>query len=169
MKISSVVGSTNGQGNFISSLSGKSFLSDNEGSAIIEMAVSLPLIMLIMTGIFSFSVALYQKLQLAEAVSNAGHYLAVARGDHDPCATATAAVQNAAPGLSTKSLTITIILNGTTETSSSCPGTGTTGANTDLAEGKNAQIKVTYPTALNVYGRSFASFNLQSQVTEVVQ
>ena len=46
--------------------------SDSEGGALVEMAVTLPLIMLIMTGIFSFSMALYQKLQLAEAVAAAG-------------------------------------------------------------------------------------------------
>lgn len=60
------------------------FHSDSEGGALVEMAVTLPLIMLIMTGIFSFSMALYQKLQLAETVAAAGRQLAVDRGDHDP-------------------------------------------------------------------------------------
>jgi Flp pilus assembly protein TadG len=77
---------------------------DSEGNALVEMAVTLPLIMLIMTGIFSFSMALYQKLQLAEAVAAAGRQLAVDRGSHDPCADVMNAIYNGAPGLSQTSL-----------------------------------------------------------------
>ena len=54
--------------------------SREEGGALVEMAVTLPIVMVIMTGVFSFSIALYQKLQLAEAVSVGGRQLAVARG-----------------------------------------------------------------------------------------
>jgi hypothetical protein len=54
---------------------------DVQGGAPVEMAVSLPVVLLLMTGIFSFSTALYQKLQLAEAVSNAGRVLAAERED----------------------------------------------------------------------------------------
>lgn len=143
--------------------------SGNEGSALVEMAVSLPLIMLIMTGIFSFSIALYQKLQLSNAVGNAGAYLAVDRGDHDPCSTVTNTIYNMTPGLSSKSITVTIVLNGKTEKSSSCPGSGTTAPNSDLAQGTNAQVTASYPTALQVFGSNFSSFNLTSGVTEIVQ
>ena len=154
------------------------FHSDSEGGALVEMAVTLPLIMLIMTGIFSFSMALYQKLQLAEAVAAAGRQLAVDRGSHDPCADVTNAIDNGAPGLSQSTLNqgIVITINGTVEPSGSCPGSGTTGANADLsnAQGQNAQVQVTYPTTLSVVniwggGSNFGSVNLISQVTEVVQ
>ena len=153
--------------------------SDSEGGALVEMAVTLPLIMLIMTGIFSFSMALYQKLQLAEAVAAAGRELAIDRGSHDPCADITSAIDNGAPGLNQTTLNngIVITINGITEPSGSCPGSGTTGSNTDLenAKGLNVQIQVTYPTTLsvvNVWGNGtggFSSLNLISQVTEVVQ
>jgi Flp pilus assembly protein TadG len=150
-------------------------VSDEEGSALVEMAVTLPLVLLAMTGIFSFSIALYQQLQLAEAVSAAGHLLAVDRGDHDPCATATHAVYNAAPGLASGSLNIQIVLNGKNETpSSSCPGSGTTDPNTDLVQSANAQIVASYPSSLNFVniwqsGSGFGNITIGSQVTEVVQ
>lgn len=152
--------------------------SDSEGGALVEMAVTLPLIMLIMTGIFSFSMALYQKLQLAEAVAAAGRQLAVDRGAHDPCADVQNAIDNGAPGLNQGTLNsgIVVIINGKTEPSGSCPGSGTTGASPDLesAQGNNAQIQVTYPITLSVFnmwgtGPGFGSVNLISQVTEVVQ
>jgi len=152
--------------------------SNSEGGALVEMAVTLPLIMLIMTGIFSFSMALSQKLQLAEAVAAAGRQLAVDRGSHDPCADVQNAIDNGAPGLSQATLNngIVIKINGKTEPSGTCPGSGTTGANTDLnnAQGESAYIQVTYPTTLSVVniwggGSNFGSVNLISQVTEVVQ
>lgn len=41
----------------------RAFLRQNEaGGSLVELAVSLPILLLIMTGIFSFSIALNQKL-----------------------------------------------------------------------------------------------------------
>jgi Flp pilus assembly protein TadG len=136
-------------------------VADSEGGALVEMAVTLPLVMIIMTGIFSFSFALYQKLQLAEAVSNAGHYLAIARGDTNPCATAINSVYNAAPALSSSSMVISLSENGTA-LPNSCSGDA-------LVKYDTVSVLVTYPTSLSVYGMPYAAFNLSQQVTEVVQ
>ena len=138
-----------------------------EGGALVEMAVTLPLVMLIMTGIFSFSIAIYQKLQLAEAVSNGGHYLAVDRGDTDPCKTVANAIYAAAPGLSSSSMTLSFDLDGTT-TGATCPGTSGA-ANANMVAGGTGEITATYPCTLAVYGASFASCSLQTQITEVIQ
>jgi len=140
------------------------FHSDSEGGALVEMAVTLPLLMLIMTGIFSFSFTLYQKLQLAESVSNAGRYLATARGDTDPCATTISQIKSAAPGLSSTNMTITLTDNGTA-LATTCPATG----GSALTKGDNVIVKVVYPTSLSVYGFGYTSFNLTSQITEIVQ
>jgi Flp pilus assembly protein TadG len=152
----------------------KLFRSRTEGSALVEMAVTLPLVMLIMTGIFSFSIALYQKLMLAEAVSNAGRVLASDRGDNDPCKTAANALSSAAPGLTPSGITVTFVLDGTTQpgsgpaTTASCPGTGTT-ANSYMVAGQTAQIQAKYSCSLGVYNTSFSSCQLGSQITEEVQ
>jgi len=131
------------------------------------MAVTLPLIMLIMTGIFSFSIAIYQKLQLAEAVSNGGHYLAVDRGDTDPCLTVANAIYSAAPGLNQNSLSLTFTINGGASTGPTC--SGSTGAS-NMTSGGTAEIQATYPCSLSVYGMNFSSgCSLQTQITEVVQ
>lgn len=142
----------------------------DEGSALVEMGVALPMVLLLMTGIFSFSTALYQKLQLAEAVSNAGHLLAVDRGDDDPCKTATTAIYAAAPGLSQSSISLTYVLGGVNYGAgvTSCPGSSGT-ANANMTAGGSAQVIATYPCALQVYGVKYASCNLGTQVTEVVQ
>jgi len=139
--------------------------SDTHGGALVETAVSLPVILLLMTGIFSFSVALHQKLELAEAISAGGRVLAVERGDTDPCQTTTAAIYAAAPTLSQSNLTLSYVLNGVPVGTgvTTCPGTP------NMITGGNAQIIATYPTTIGIYGKSLGDFNLGTQITEVVQ
>jgi Flp pilus assembly protein TadG len=138
---------------------------DMRGSAIVETAVALPVILLLMTGIFSFSIALHQKLTLAEAVSNGGRVLAAERGDTDPCKTTTTAIYAAAPTLSKSNMTISYTLNGVAVGSgvTTCSGT------TNMVAGQSAEIVATYPISISVYGKSFGSFPLTTQITEVVQ
>lgn len=160
---------TSGKDSFITRLRGDSG-SGTEGGAIVEMALALPLILLIMTGIFSFSIALYQKLQLAEAVGNAGRQLAVARGSIDPCQDATNNIYTAAPGLTQSNITLTFTINGTNYGSgvTTCPGPGGT-KNTDMVQGQTAVIQATYPTTVFAYGAQFGNITLGSQITEVIQ
>lgn len=141
-----------------------------EGSALVEMGIALPMILLLMTGIFSFSIALYQKLQLAESVSNAGRILAVDRGDSDPCQTATSAIYAAAQGLSKSDISLTYVLGGVNYGANvtSCPGSSGA-ANANMTAGGAAQIIATYPCSLQVYGVKYGSCNMASQITEVVQ
>jgi len=143
----------------------RAWMKDVRGGALVETAVSLPVILLLMTGIFSFGIALYQKLALAEAVSAGGRVLAAERGDTDPCQTTTNAIYGAAPTLSRSNLTISYVLNGV------AVGTGVTtcSGTTNLVNGGTAQIIATYPTTIGVYGKNWGSFNLGTQITEVVQ
>jgi Flp pilus assembly protein TadG len=148
----------------------KGLASQSEGSALVEMGIALPVVLLLMTGIFSFSVALYQKLQLAESVSNAGRILAVDRGDSDPCQTATSAIYAAAPGLSKSNISLTYVLGGVNYGAgvTSCPGLSGS-ANANMSAGGSAQIVATYPCSLQVYGVGYASCSMASRITEVVQ
>ena len=148
----------------------KSLFSDEMGGALVEMAVTLPIMMMMLTGIFSFSMALYQKLQLAEALSSGGRVLAADRGDIDPCQTATSAIIASAPGLQSNQLTLTYTIGGVNYGSgtTSCPGSGST-ANANMTAGGVAQIQASYPCSLSVYGRSFASCSLGTQISENVQ
>lgn len=136
---------------------------DSQGSALVETAVSLPVILFLMTGIFSFSVALHQKLTLSEAVSNGGRVLAVERGDTDPCSAATSAIYAAAPALSQSNMTISYTLNGVAQTGTSCSGTS------NMVSGQPAEISVTYPVSISAFGENFGSFPLTTQITELVQ
>ena len=138
----------------------------DKGGALVEMAVTLPIILLLMTGIFSISIALYQKLELAEAVSAGARFLATDRGDTDPCASTAAKVYAAAPTLSSANMTFSFaITGGTTTTTYSAPSC----SGALMTTGGTAQIKVTYPCSLSAYGMSFSACSLGNQVAEVIQ
>jgi Flp pilus assembly protein TadG len=131
------------------------------------MALAMPIMMMMLTGIFTFSQALYQKLQLAEAVSNGGRVMAAERGATDPCADTTTAIQNAAPGLAKTSITISYNIDGNPY-GTSCKTAG--GANNPLMPaGTTAQVLATYPCTLSVYGIKTLTCSIGSQVTEAVQ
>lgn len=136
-----------------------------EGGALVEMAVTLPILLVIMTGIFSVSVAMYQKLLLTEAVSAGGRYLAADRGvDLDPCDKTSKLIQSAAPTLTGTSFTFSYTLNGVAS-GSTCSGTS------NLVAGKNAQINVTYPCSIMWYGTTskFNGCTLGAMIVEQVQ
>jgi len=135
----------------------------DEGAAIVEIALSLPITLIVLTGIFSFSIALNQKLVLSEAVATGGRYLAVDRGDTDPCATTASKIYAAAPTLTQSKVSLTFNLNGTAYSSPSCSGT------TSMVSGGTAQVSATYPCSFAVYGLSLGTCSLKASVTEVVQ
>lgn len=158
-------------------------LCGDRGGALVETAIVLPIMLLMVTGIFTFSITLHQKLQLSEAVSNGGRFLAADAGDTDPCAATAAAIYAAAPGLSQSNMTITFIIGGTNTggtvsggttytaakgSTPSCTAMGKNGA-TPMQSGWPAQIQVTYPSSLSMYGAAMRSLDLSSQITEVVQ
>jgi Flp pilus assembly protein TadG len=145
---------------------------EEDGSALVELALFVPVLLCLLTGIFSLSTALYQKLQLAEAMSSAGRVLAAEAGDADPCADTTAAIDAAAPGLTASNIGITIIIDGHTygsNTSSvSCTAAG--GANNALMPaGSTAVIQATYPCALSIYNIKGLGCAISEQIAEVVQ
>jgi Flp pilus assembly protein TadG len=147
------------------------------GAAIIELALSLPLVLLILTGLFSFGVALNNYLMLTDAASIGGRTIAVSRGETtDPCKTASTAILGVAPLLNSTKFKMTLVLNGSTVYSNgtlpaSCSSSSTTtGAAGDLVQGGTAQVTITYPCQLEAFGVNYApTCTLTSQTTEVVQ
>jgi Flp pilus assembly protein TadG len=138
----------------------------------VEMALVLPVILCLITGIFSVSTALYQKLQLAEAMSSAGRVLAADRGNTDPCADTVTAIDAAAAGLSKTSIGITIIIDGNTYgNNTSTVSCTTAGGNNNplMPAGSTAVIQTSYPCSLSIYNIKGLSCAIGEQIGEVVQ
>jgi len=143
-----------------------------EGGALVEMAMVLPMLMLIVTGIFAFGIALNNYLQLTDAVDTGARLLAISRGQTtDPCASVVSAIERGAPFLKPASLSFTFVLNGTSYSGTSCSSSSTTtGAAGNLVQGTSAQVTVTYPCNLAVYGTNYAPHcTMVAQTTELVQ
>lgn len=152
-----------------------------EGQSLLEFALCLPVFLLIVTGITTFAIALNNYLVMTNAVSTGAQQVAVSRGNTtDPCALAATAIVNAAPNLNSSNLKFSFVLNGTSYPSSgtysgssaaTCSSSSTTtGAAGNLVSGQAAQVTLTYPCNLAVYGHNYMpSCNLAVQTTEIVQ
>jgi Flp pilus assembly protein TadG len=143
-----------------------------DGGALIEMALVFPMLMLIMTAIFAFGIGLNNYLEMTNAVSIAGRQMAISRGQTtDPCAQAVTTIESAAPQLKPANLTFSFVLNGTPYSGTSCSSSNTTtGAAGNLVQGASAQVTITYPCNLAVYGKNYApTCSLVAQTTELVQ
>ena len=139
----------------------------------VEMALALPILLLVVTGILTFGLAFNNYLLLTEATSIGARTLAISRGaTTDPCATASSAVIAAAPLLSPRQISpLPLCSTARSYTGTSCSsGSSTTGAAANLVQGANAVVTVTYPCSLAVYGANYApQCSLQAQMTELVQ
>jgi Flp pilus assembly protein TadG len=145
-----------------------------EGGALIEFAVVAPIMLLLMTCVFTFGITVIQYLNLTEATNTGARFLAVSRGQTtDPCSIAVNAIEQAAPGLAPSKLSFSFLLNGTAYSGTSCSSSSTTtGAAGNLVQGKNAEITVTYPCTLTVYNNqnfSPGGCTITTQTTEIVQ
>jgi Flp pilus assembly protein TadG len=90
-------------------------LRSEEGGALLEFAVTLPLLMTVLTGAASFSMAFYSLQQLGNAVSSASQLIAAEQGLlSDPCATTVTTVTGALPGWTASKLTYTMVITDST-------------------------------------------------------
>ena len=144
----------------------------DEGQSLLEFALCLPILLLVVTGITTFGFTLNNYLVMTEAVSTSARLLAISRGNTtDPCALTATAFQNASPYLNASNLSFSFVLNTTPYSGTSCSSSSTTtGAAGNLLQGDPAQITVTYPCNLSVYGANLLpGRTLKVQTTELVQ
>jgi Flp pilus assembly protein TadG len=134
-----------------------------DGNALIEIAMVLPVFLAFVTGIGSFAIALGNQITLIQATGSGGQYLQQLRNSTtDPCKDTLTAIENAAPNLAGSSIGMTLTMNGTKVTATSCSGD-----QSDLVEGAAVTVATTYPCTLSVYGIKFlSSCQLTAQVTE---
>jgi Flp pilus assembly protein TadG len=148
------------------------FASDEQGSAMVEFALVVPVLMLMVTGIFSFGVFLRQNLALTDAVNIGAKLLSVNRGNTlDPCNLVYTAVVAAAPSLDPNSMTFSYTFNGSPQSGSSCSSaSSTSGPPSELVQGTPISVTVTYPCSLAIYQVNLVpGCIMTAQLTEIEQ
>ncbi len=130
-----------------------------EGTSLVELAISLPIMMMLLTGAASFSLAFYSLQQLGNATTTGVQIVAANQGlVSDPCETAVAAVESALPHWTTTKLNMSLTWTdssgtqhsqpsaaGTLESAASfsCPTAGDATADTSTAIGQNTPVILT--------------------------
>lgn len=148
-------------------------LAGNEGQTLVEMALLLPLLMLLVTGILSIGFAYSNQQALTQATGIAAQNLSASRSSStDPCAEVLTAIKGAAPQLDLSKISINLTMNGTTVSSiSSVNSSSCTSAESDMqttnGAGGSITVYAAYPCNIGVVGVNFSSgCKLQAQVTE---
>ena len=131
-----------------------------EGAAIVEMALMLPILMMVMMGIFILGVIFNNQIMLTYAVGNGAQYLvAQASGiTADPCTATTAYIQGYTPNLVAANINITYTLG-----SSGTPETSCTLATLQgLAQGQPVTVSATYPCNFTIFGLNVTAANVSA-------
>jgi len=138
---------------------------NRRGQSLIEFSLVMPMTLITVTGMLAFGITMHNFLVLTNGVNSAVQMVAMSRGQTtDPCASAYTSMQSAAPDLLPANLSFTFVINGTTYSSTSC----TAGA-ANMVQGATAQLTVTYPCTLAVYGLVVPSCTLGARTAELIQ
>jgi Flp pilus assembly protein TadG len=145
--------------------------SDRAGTAAVEFALVLPMLLVMLVGIIQFGVAINNYLELTDAVRAGARSVAVSRSSATsatPLTTMTSAISASAANLTSANITTTLSVNGTACTSDSTCATAIA-----AAEGDAATVTSTYPcisSAFVFYVQYFAtSCKLTSTTAELIE
>ncbi len=128
------------------------FRSGEEGGALVEFALVLPLMLMILTGTFSVVMSVVSYQQLQNAVDSAATQVGPGRGmlaGGDPCATVATTVTTLLPNWDATKFTYTVSITDSSGTAHSFgPTTGSsfscTAGFTDMSQNSPANIVVSY-------------------------
>jgi hypothetical protein len=149
---------------------------NDQGGALVEMAIALPVMLLIVTAIVSFGMLLSGYQTISHAVDVGARNLALSRGEStNPCADAVTVIQHSAPTFTTTDLTYTFKIGSDTFSGSSTGFSGSSSTDcsvlgvSDMVAGETASVSVSYPFQLMIYGWSAKTMNVTAIASEVIQ
>jgi len=119
-----------------------------EGAALLEFAVTLPMLMVVLLGTASFSLALYYMQQIGNATSSAAMAVGGEAGlfpNNDPCAAAKTFITQSLPNLAPASLSLTLTITDTTLATDTYTGTGSS-----FSCSSAPAMEANYPVTLSV-------------------
>jgi Flp pilus assembly protein TadG len=162
--------------------------SANEGSALVEMALVAPMMLMLIAGMASFGIALNNYLIMSHAADVGARYLAINQGNFtngattNPCAMAAIQIQAAAVGIPASqisySISVTPTATGTATTYTSNNGASSFGSGSSCATGGSGNmgtgggiVTVSVSHSINpfVVFWNNRALNLVATTTEIIQ
>jgi Flp pilus assembly protein TadG len=163
-------------------------ISHCEGGALVEMALVVPMMLMLITGMASFGLALNNYLILSHAADVGARYVAINQGNFtngattNPCAMAATQIQAAAVAVAASKLSYSITLTpsatGTATTYTSSNGTSGFGSGSGCATGGAGNmgtgggivtVSLSYPVTPFVVFWSNRTLTLTTTTTEIIQ
>ncbi len=130
---------------------------NQEGQALIEFALVLPLLLVLVMGIIQFGIVFNNYITLTDAVRVGSRQAAVSRTHPDPESVVVDRVQRSAHSLKVADLDISVT-----------PYDPATGSET-WVQGGDVTVEATYPFAVNLLGFVVFNGHLKSKTTERVE
>jgi Flp pilus assembly protein TadG len=125
---------------------------DVSGTALIEFAFVMPLLLMMLVGMFMFGLTIHNYISVTGAAEAGMLPLTVSRGDTTPWTDTTNVIYAAAPTLLKANLTVSVSVNGT-----ACTSDATCVTALSTAAGLPASVTVRYPCDLKVLAVSYLS------------
>lgn len=154
--------------------------SSERGSSLVEFALVLPMMMVLITGMYSLGIALSNYVVLTNAVGAGARAFAISPAVtinlgsgktgpvSDPCAYGIQIANQASPTIPSGSVTYTFTYTVAATGKSSKYTTGTCSGIT-TAVGDTVQLEASYPYNFLLYGFAPGTLNLQARSAELVQ
>jgi Flp pilus assembly protein TadG len=127
-------------------------LKSDQGGALLEFAVALPLLMTVLTGAASFTMAFYSLQAVENATAGAVQAVAAEQGTvADPCATAQTLVQAELPGWTASKISYAMTITDSSGTAHPYPSSGmTAGSSTFTCAAGSGELAPSEPVKLTV-------------------
>jgi Flp pilus assembly protein TadG len=137
-----------------------------DGQAIVELAISLPLLLLLVTGIMQFGLMFNKAITLNDAVRSGARALSLAQGLGDPCDYAINQTVASAVNMNLSASQVTATLNSPDTCGSGSYPSRTGGSET---QGDQATVSATYPYTLTVFGLPLFNVNLNASASDAIE
>ena len=137
-----------------------------DGQALVEFAIVLPVLLLLVTGIIQFGMMYNRYITLTDAVRTGVRELALGRGLNDPCDPAVTQTINSAIGANLTSSQVTTSL-----TSPDSCGAGSYPSRTGGTEnqGDQATVSASQPFSVTLFGLPVITVQLSASASEAIE
>lgn len=132
----------------------------SEGQSLVEFALVLPILLMVLTGIFMIGVIMLNYQTLTQAVNQGGmalQQLPGMTGSSDPCSAVATTINTSAANLNTSSIQLTVQMGSYTSPTQSASAATCAGGASYAQQGLMGTVTATYPCNLSFYGFQFSS------------